>query len=495
VCAQKSLLLVTVDCLRADHVGFMGNSHPTTPFLDSVAKDNFVVPNAIVAGSPTYYSLPAILASRFPLALGRDVLGIAPQEPTLATVLQSAGYATACFVAANPYISPRFGYERGFDQFCNFLETDASTPSVASFPNFNPANWASRINKRLQRIRPAMGPFRRVYDDLYFEYCQRVTPVGGSFDALRKFPSAEVIVDHALEWLSSIGDKPFFLWVHFMDPHSPYYPKESALAPLSHGPITPQRARYLNSYWNRGDVDAGRLKKHRNEILALYDAGIRWVDEQLSRLFASSERSEDCLFALTADHGEEFLDHGGRYHPPSQLAEELIHVPLILRIPGIQKTEQKNSPFSLIHLAPTLLDAMGAPIPVEFQGNSQLSGLKSAEDFQNPAISECVEGCTNPFMPQGRKGTRIISIRESRYKLVMHFDESVEKLYDLESDPKEQFPLPAGAEEPVRRRLFEAARGHLRRSTEERDQRNRVGALLREHRLEWQISSERVPTS
>ncbi len=118
---RKSILLVTVDCLRADHVGFMGYPRPTTPFLDSLAAESFVVPNAIVAGAPTYYSLPAILASRYPLALGRDVLGIAPDEPTLASVLKDAGYATAAFAAGNPYISSRFGYEQGFETFRDYL--------------------------------------------------------------------------------------------------------------------------------------------------------------------------------------------------------------------------------------------------------------------------------------------------------------------------------------------------------------------------------------
>ena len=94
---QKSIVLVTVDCLRADHVGFMGYERPTTPFLDSLASESFVVPAAIVAGAPTYYSFPAILASRYPLALGRDVLGLGPDEPTLASTLKQAGYATASF--------------------------------------------------------------------------------------------------------------------------------------------------------------------------------------------------------------------------------------------------------------------------------------------------------------------------------------------------------------------------------------------------------------
>src|SRR5439155_4223446 len=90
--APSSLILITVDCLRADHAGFLGYKRPTTPFLDSLAEQSFVFRNAITAGAPTYYSLPAILASRYPLALGRDVLGIAPDENTIAFVLKEHGF-------------------------------------------------------------------------------------------------------------------------------------------------------------------------------------------------------------------------------------------------------------------------------------------------------------------------------------------------------------------------------------------------------------------
>ena len=170
-------MLVTVDCLRADHVGFMGYERPTTPFLDSLARESFVFPAAIVAGAPTYYSFPAILASRYPLALGRDVLGLGPDEPTLASVLKQAGYATASFGAANPYISSRFGYEHGFDTFRDFLE-DEPAPLPDEKANAATGNgWASRLNRKLQKVRPALGPLGMVYDELYFEYCQRVTPV------------------------------------------------------------------------------------------------------------------------------------------------------------------------------------------------------------------------------------------------------------------------------------------------------------------------------
>src|SRR5437016_12472515 len=120
----RSLILITIDCLRADHVGFLGYGRPTTPFLDSLAAESFVFSNAIAAGAPTYYSFPAIMTSRPPLALGREVIGVAPGETTLASTRQEAGYATAPFVAGNPYLSPRFGYDSGFDTFRHFLDCE-----------------------------------------------------------------------------------------------------------------------------------------------------------------------------------------------------------------------------------------------------------------------------------------------------------------------------------------------------------------------------------
>ena len=360
---------------------------------------------------------------------------------------------------------------------------------------------ASRLNRMLQKARSRLGPLGAVYDELYFEYCQRATPPAESLNALRRFPAADVLVDGACEWLSSIGDAPCFLWLHLMDPHSPYYPKEEALKLMGSQSIAPNRARYLNSYWNRSDLRPRRFAQHRDEIIALYDAGIRWVDEQVARLLASLRRSnrwEDCIFALTADHGEEFLDHSGRYHPPSNLMEELIHVPLLLRAPGSAKQAVSNSPFSLLHLAPTLLDAAQVPAPPSFQGRSHWEPLRRGESFDGVAISECVAGCTNPFRRENRMGPRVLSVRESRFKLVLHFgsiecNSAAEFLYDLEADPGEQAPLAPEAQKPVRRRLLEIAREHLRKSSEQRPGKTRIGARLRDVRLEWERSSLHLP--
>src|SRR5207249_12258306 len=121
-----------------------------------------------------------------------------------------------------------------------------------------------------------------------------------------------------------------------------------------------------------------RLQRHREEIIRLYEAGIRWADEQVGTLVNAIRRFgmwDQCVLALTADHGEEFLEHGGRFHAPSKITEELIRVPLLIRVPGGIATRThkaiNKSVFSLMHLAPTLLDTVGIAIPSRFVGRSQ----------------------------------------------------------------------------------------------------------------------------
>ena len=348
----RSLLLVTVDCLRADHTGFLGYERPTTPFLDSIAARGLVFHNAMAAGVPTYYSFPAIMASRYPLALGRDVIGIAPEEITLARTLQGTGYATGAFLAGNPYLSERFGYDAGFDTFEDFLDADIAP---AHNPDASAANerWRSRLNRAVEKTCRKLGPFGPLYDELYFRYCQKVSSQAAcSFDSLRRFPAAHVIVDRALEWLSGIGNAPFFLWLHFMDPHAPYYPPPEALE-LMGGTGGPSLARHLNSFWNRRDLSPRRLQRHRDGMLELYDAGIRWVDEQVRRLVCQLSElglSRNCVMTVTADHGEEFLNHGGVFHSPSNVNEELSHVPLLLHVPGHAEPQHVTYPSVLLTL-------------------------------------------------------------------------------------------------------------------------------------------------
>ncbi len=491
----RSLVLITVDCFRADHAGFLGYKRNTTPFLDSLAESSTVFSNAIVAGAPTYYSFPAIMASRHPLAWGRDVIGIAPVEPTIASALGQSGYAMAAFLAANPYLSPQFGYDAGFDTFHDFLGLAARSPAKSTAPAADSSRM-SRFNSHLAEACHRLGPIGGAYDELYFRYCQAISERSSeSLDSLRRFPSADVIVNEAGSWLENLATEPFFLWLHLMDPHSPYYPKEEALHWMG-DKLDASRARYANSFWNREDVGARRLRGRRDEIISLYDAGIRWVDAQIARFVDHLRRHklwDDCVFAVTADHGEEFLEHEGRYHSPAKLTEELIHVPLLLHVPESGVSQVRTAPFSLVDLAPTLFEAMEISAPTTFRGTSRWTQSQEKDRPNPPVIVEAIATCKNPFDPQQRIGPRIIAVRDSAHKLVLDFASSKCNLFSLKSDPGELTPLPEDADKPVRRRLLECAQEHISRSILSRDPQRRLDAGLRGLRLECGDSIGSIP--
>lgn len=458
---QKSLVLVTVDCLRADHVGFLGYPQPTSPFLDALARESFVFPSTVVAGTPTYFSFPAIMASRYPLSLGRDVVGITPQEPTLASVLKQAGFTTSAFLAGNAYISARLRYGQGFDTFNDFLSTRSHSSSGQ-----RAQKWPTRLNNKLASICRQQQSTRVGYEELYFRYCQfHDRNRKDTMESLRPYPAADVLVDQARAWLGGLGNEPFFLWLHFMDCHNPYYPPEKALRDMD-SQLTVEQARYLNSFWKRSAVSERRLHRHLKDILALYDAGVRWVDTQIARLvdiLRQFGRWNNTVFAITADHGEEFLEHNRRYHPTDDLPEELTHVPLLLRIPQAQGIKLPMTPFSHIDLAPTLLEIMGIPSPATFQGTSCWSQICCGQLPSRPALTESLYRCANPIEPGDRLRTRLLAVREGPYKLVVCFQRKMEKLYNLDDDPREQAPLGADQVPAIRRRLLAVARQHLQR--------------------------------
>lgn len=497
---KRSLILITVDCLRADHCAFYGYARPTTPFLDSLASESIVVPTAVVAGAPTYYSLPAIFASRMPLALGRDVIGLAPGEDTLATALQQAGYNTAAFSAANPYISSRLGFDQGFGEFQEFLDfAGCSSGEDGADGRLQKQNGSAfqTFNRWLKKSAQAAG-LEKVYDELYFQYLVRVAaaPVT-SMDALRKYPSAEMVIEAAKSWLGNTDSRPFFLWLHLMDPHAPYYPPQEAFQQVTGQEIPPGRARYLNEFWNRSDLLAAGLRRKKAAVVDLYDASIRWTDEQIARFveyLRRANRWENCVLAVTADHGEEFLEHGRRFHVPVSMAEEIVRVPLLIRVPnrrvpGNSDTvgaARSSDPFSLIHLAPTLLSILNIPLPASFRGKSLWRKPNPPSDFPSDlALTEMVYNCSNPFREEMRISPRLLSVRDKRYKLVIRLEPgAVEQLYDLHTDPAEMNPLPSSETSEIRKRLLKAAKEEVGRTIAERPVTARLRMLLREVRLE-----------
>ena len=319
------VLLVTVDTLRADHVGAYGFELDATPSLDSLARRGVVFERAIAASSFTTPSHASILTS---LGVREHSIGFETggtrldKEFTLAMAFRKAGYATAAFVG-NAMLKRRVGLDRGFDLY------DDETPQS-------------------ERNRPFS--FERIAGDT---------------------------TDRALDWLRSQRE-PWFLWVHYQDPHGPYTPpapferdrKLQLESPVGEPTLSVNQDELTNG---KGGIPSYqslpglfRLSEYRSR----YAGEIRYFDQQMGRLFAGAEAATSqpgLIILVTSDHGESFgeddyyLVHGHGTTP------DQTWVPLVVAAPGLQPV-RRAEPVHHIDIMPTLLELAGIPQPDSLTG-------------------------------------------------------------------------------------------------------------------------------
>lgn len=272
-----SVLLVTLDTTRADALGCYGGERAATPSLDALAAESLLFERAHTVAPITLPAHASLLTGLYPLrhSVRDNGLWPLPEEAhTLAELARERGYQTAAVVAA-AVLDRTFGLDQGFESY-RVADVEQETP---------------------------------VYESL---------------------PASEV-VDRALAWLEGRDrERPFFLWVHFFDPHAPYRPPPP--------------------------FDAGR------EGLELYFGEVEAMDRALGRLFAALRAEGELrrtVVAVAADHGEALGEHGEYTHGP-YCYETTLRVPLLLRDPsGFRAGEREERPVSLVDLFPTLAEAMG----------------------------------------------------------------------------------------------------------------------------------------
>jgi len=437
------VLLVTIDALRADRVG----RNSLTPRMDRLAGDAVSWSRAYATGVPTFYSFSGIMASRYALRRGVTRMQIEPDDLTLAEHLRSTGYRTAAFVSTNPYVSRVCHYDRGFDHFVDYLKLTGSSA--------NPVPPVPRAGSKLplwlrNRIRP-IRDFADEVDQLY---------LSGEY---RPYVPARRVVDDALGWIASQhSDRPFFVWLHLMDVHAPYYPRSSAAELAQWKLPTRLRQKRLNATWNMNwhaptTVETAAKSAIRGEVVALYDACVRGVDAEVGRL-ADSLRGlgiwKNLVWAITSDHGEELLDHGGVFHPPGKSTEELVRVPLIAAGPGVAQ-RSITSTVSLLGLAPTLSEFAGIAPAANWKGTSIADSERDAE----VVIESLEDAGANPLNLQGVGLHRSVAVIGARWKMVWRQSNDEWTLYDLDSDPEESRAIRVNAWPPqaaAMRRLAEA---------------------------------------
>ena len=416
---RPNLLLISLDTLRADHLSGSGYPRPTSPFLDRLAAESVFFENYQAVASHTLPTHVSMLTGLLPIQhrvtdLSRRLEAHA--IPFLPALLADHGYATAAFTGGG-FVSAAFGLSHGFDQFTMI------DPLV-------PEHGLGLLPKRAQ-------PGRQTLEDVS-------------------------------RWIESRHSERWFAFVHTYAIHNYFAPK----------PIVEQFDRQPKSAW-RGDL-ALRLNppywripeqapgpEDLRHLVDLYDATIRYVDQELERFFLRLESQgllRNTLVVVTSDHGEEFWEHGGLQHSLT-LFEEQLDVLLIIRRPGSRSGMRVQAPMSQADLAPTLLDLMDLR-----------SQLPDAQTWPNSRAGLLIDssseaGSRTPFLAQIElEDARSLALRQGDLKILWGDTSDTVlcparrewELYDLKLDPHETDDL--ALKNPA---LLEETRQRLTRITEE----------------------------
>lgn len=378
--APPNILLITLDTTRSDHLSLYGYGFPTSPFLEELAAGSTVYDECYAAAPATAPSHATLFTSRSPLnhRVVKNAVRLAERHETLAEMLRDRGYGTAAILSSF-VMNAKFGLGQGFDHYDDKLSLAGSS--------IRWQEWEGQT-------------------------------VTGGFDR-----RAVAATDQAVAWLENERDpdEPFFLFVHYFDPHDPY------------DPPNPYRERFDNPSIDHAGV--------RN-MLKLYDGEIAYTDDQLRRLFAALERldlADDTLVIVTGDHGEGLMQRGYQYHG-AHVYEEAVRVPLLVRWPGRVPAGMRHAgPVTIADVVPTIHDLCGWPLAGHgFQGRSLAAGMLAGEA---PPADDPVFLYRIPYEPHHEFGVWVDGekhgVRRGRWKYLTADDEGTRELYDLARDPRE----------------------------------------------------------
>ncbi|MBD3234429.1 MAG: sulfatase-like hydrolase/transferase [candidate division Zixibacteria bacterium] len=394
---KPNVILIIIDCLRYDMIS-PNSDKADTPTISALADDGILFKNVIATSYWTRPTITSIMASRLPFDHGvltyttslPENLRILPEE------LSDNGYRTVG-ISANPNIKPQTGFHRGFHEF-RFEKIP--------LPLFSRAVWLENYQHILAALLKVVPWVRENY---------------------KSYMSGDKLTESAIRWITEKGEDKFFMYLHYMEPHAPYYSHQNKGVNVK----------------PREDADVSNLERY----LSLYKGEVEANDMYLNPLIEFLKKSQlydNTMIMLTADHGEEFYEHYGWEHRGSPY-EEIVHVPMIIKMPYSKNAGTVNRALiSEIDLAPSILGYLNFDIPLTWAGNNFLSG-----DFSNEYV--LIQGLN--------EGGTLRAMRTMNYKLSVsdsgffaskfkgfrnHTRPSLEiacpseSFYDLNEDPEEK---------------------------------------------------------
>lgn len=392
--ADWNIVLISVDTLRADHLGAYGYDRPTSPGIDGLARDGALFTQAICQNTNTNPSHASMLSGLYPHSHGNrdNFFRMADDVPMLQEALKDAGYTTAAFVSGYTLKDEICGLARGFD----------------------------------------------VYDDM-FSGKERL---------------GKQTTDRAVAWLQENAEQKFFLFFHLFDPHGPYDPPAQRPARFEpRGPAREVAADRIPRYQRLpvGTADGGYWTDLRL-YEAKYDEEIAYADRQVATLLAELDRLDlgtNTMVVLTSDHGEaldersHLLDHGGG------VGDEEINVPLILRLPDGRFAGQRfTGQVQSIDIAPTLAALAGIDMGPQVQGLDLVPHLEAGKGDPHPDAFIETRLIPNRWRDRGyrlKPPETLKVVRRPDEKIVVFpgAPRNYIEVYDLLNDPGEQHNISA----------------------------------------------------
>lgn len=478
---RGNIILITIDSLRADHLSCYGYERETSPNIDKFAERGSLFKQAIANGNHTRITFPVIFSSTYFFSyrfLEKREEGFSNRlfddRPYLPEILKRNGYKTAGF-NSNPFLTERFGYDRGFDVLYDPLEKEKKTGEEKFVKSF---------------VRNHLDPNSSLFRFLKFFYNRF-----SSKDVKLPYARSWEITKNALSWIGNNCDSPFFIWLHYMDVHHPYLPPKEHLMQFSDKFIPAREAITLHTKMLKkpDSISNNDIKK----LIDLYDGCINYLDHWIGNFLDALEDMDllgNSLVILTADHGDAFGEHGDFGHGEirANLYDEIVRVPLIIQTSKSKENKIENQ-VNLLDIAPTILDFSSIPEPSEMMGNSLLGTL--AGNYKGRAVfSESLDigegrayldekhfggGSKNETNLIKRKG--IISCRTENWKYIHRMNAPCE-LYNLKMDPNEKRNLIDEQKEIAEKFKFKVLQHIVTTKKIVVDEKERIGEKIKELR-------------
>jgi arylsulfatase A-like enzyme len=427
---RNNVVLVTLDTVRADQLGVYGNPLVKTPWLDKVASEGARFDMHFIQEPQTNPSHASMFTGMYPSSSGvriHMVDKLPSNLDTLATIFSAAGYSTAGLYSWMSFDPQYCEFQRGFQLYQNVS-----------------GDMPKALNNGV--VRRAAADFRVA--EQYIAVAKQVSDATGVQQEMewKNKGRADVTTDAAIAQLQ-VMQQPFFLWVHYFDPHYPYIPPapyDTLYDPGYEGKLTFD----IDTIQN---IEKGKIQPSPDDVkrlMSLYQGEVSFLDSHLGRLFAALDQlglSDNTLLTVTADHGESFGEHStfkedtDYFHPHDMYNTEQ-HTPLLMRFPGhIKPGTVVQAPSQAVDLFPTLLDYANLPSPGQNQGSS----LVQLVDGSDSGATRAAFGAMPDYV--------FSSIVVPGWKLIRNNANGSLELYDLKADLAEAHELSAAQPDLVKR--------------------------------------------